>query len=1240
MKPIYYLIFAMMFSFLHVSSYAQRGKHGNKSLSVTNTIVNEYTVLTQNANTGDITLNVQNSALNANSRFTSNLQVGDLLMIIQMQGASSNSYIQGGFGFPIDDTWGSVSNYNNCGLYEFVQVKSIPNASSIVIDCGLRYSYTATGKTQVIRVPRYQTLTINSGGVLTCDIWDGEKGGVVSVEVNGNSIIHSGGSMYTTGKGFRGGELENDFMWGGGQWAATNSGEGAEKGESILGYKTDYDAYGGRYCRGAPANGGGGGNTHNSGGGGGANGGNINAWNGKGNPDLSTPGWATAWNFEGPNFANNTSSGGGKGGYSFSNSNQNALSLAPNNSAWGGDYRRNNGGLGGRPLDYSSGRIFLGGGGGSGEENDTYGGVGGRGGGIVYFLSYGSLSGDGQIVANGDPGQNSSSPWGIIGYNSDGAGGGGGAGTVIMNTFGTVSGITIRANGGVGGDQNIIANNKVQAQGPGGGGGGGYIAVSNGSPVREALAGLNGTSNSSSITEFIPNGATKGGVGTSNAAITNYQIVAPNDTVCGGNPATLTASLLGFVPPNTVITWYDSIIAGNVLGTGNSYTTPPLNVTTTYYVGTCPGHYRVPVTVFVINTNYSAGSNVSICVGGSVTLNASGGTSYQWSPATGLSNPNIHNPVASPASTTTYTVSISDNIGCSGTASVVVTVDFLVAFAGNDTSICAGGQVQLIASGGLNYQWASNPSLNQTNIFNPIATPIQTTTYTVTVSDNTGCQATDDVIVSILPLPQANAGSDLFICQGGSVNLNASGGVLYEWQPSSSLDNPSIPNPLATPNQSTTYIVGVTDNFGCQAFDSMTVFLTTATAQISNDTTICPGSDVQLFSSGGISYVWSPGYGLTDSLIANPIATPSQTTTYTVQVTDSIGCIASASVTISIGQSVIADFTSSGFCQGQPTSFFDSSIDSSGQITDWNWNFGDGLSSTSTQNPTHQYVQPGTYAVLLVVSNNLGCMDSIQQTITINPQPQVSFVTDSFNTCAPAFVEFINLSDDSLTFQWFFGDGTASTLENPQHIYQIQGNFSVVLSATTIHGCSNFAQNILSVYPAPVADFSFSPNPAYTGSNVSFSNTSTNATTYLWYFGDGGTDTELNPTYNYSVAGTYTIELYVQNNHNCTDSTSQEIIVEENVTFYVPNAFTPNGNNINDRFGPVGIGINNETFEMYIFDRWGGLQFHSNDINNFWNGKSLDGTDCMSGVYTWVIFFQTHSGTDHKYRFTGTVTLL
>jgi hypothetical protein len=221
--------------------------------------------------------------------------------------------------------------------------------------------------------------------------------------------------------------------------------DGARKGESIAGLWSSLP--GGAFGRGAPANGGGGGNAEDAAGGGGANATNGLVWNGQGNPDPN-PAYVAAWNLDPTLNAGTTSSGGGRGGYCFSNVDRNALTVAPGNGTWGGSLRREIGGIGGRPLPYDSalGRIFLGGGGGAGANSNASGGGGGRGGGIV-LLYAGTVTGTGRIVSSGANGASTGSP------HEDAPGGAGGGGTVIVQVRSSVSLNEIRAEGGAGGSQ-------------------------------------------------------------------------------------------------------------------------------------------------------------------------------------------------------------------------------------------------------------------------------------------------------------------------------------------------------------------------------------------------------------------------------------------------------------------------------------------------------------------------------------------------------------------------------------------------------------------------------------------------------------------------------------------------------------------------------------------------------------------------------------------------------------------
>lgn len=496
-----------------------KGKDGNRSFTTSGSyILNRYAVLASTASAGTLSITVDDiSNLNGSASFTNSfnpyadnaVRRGDLVMIIQMQGADINT--------ANDANYGNITSYNNTGKYEVATVYSV-SGNTIFICGNLKNSYTQSGRSraQVVRIPRLGSLTINSGAIITGKAWDGATGGIVAVEANGNITLN--GHISADAIGFRGGTDDRGTSSTSGSavisfYRTTANNTSAGKGESIAGNTDDYqNTLNGAFGRGAPANGGGGGNGHNAGGGGGSNAGTNGAltpWNGTGIKSLSVANWASAWELEAAGFSTNISTGAGRGGYSYSNSNQDALTLPVGHNSWGGDKRQNVGGFGGRPLNYDNNtRVFMGGGGGSGDGNNQAAGYGGNGGGITYVFTNGNISGTGTITANGQNGYNTT------GGNNDGAGGGGGGGVVSVIAKETITGITIQANGGQGGNQMALSN---EAEGPGGGGGGGYIITTVTTVTKQVAGGANGISNSAHLTEFLPNGATAGAAGTTAA---------------------------------------------------------------------------------------------------------------------------------------------------------------------------------------------------------------------------------------------------------------------------------------------------------------------------------------------------------------------------------------------------------------------------------------------------------------------------------------------------------------------------------------------------------------------------------------------------------------------------------------------------------------------------------------------------------------------------------------------------
>jgi hypothetical protein len=472
---------------------------GNGAILTANTVVNRYAVLGADAEVGATQIQLSTTTPVA----TLNLQPNDILLLYQAQGARIETR---------DSTsYGHIFDRAGAGSLELASVASVDVAQNQITlqgYCGgLQHDFLAS-RTQVIRVPQYQSLLVAASGSLAGKPWDGKSGGVVAVRVEGQLLID--GLVDASGIGFRGG-ASNRVMRGripnvGVQYRSTSSLSGGNKGESIAGSAVDLKETG-QYGRGAPANGGGGGNNLLAGGGGGANGGEPTGWTGQGSMDTR-PEIEPAWRLDPAYVANSNaltkSSGGGRGGYSLSQVAADPLVLRPEDSGWGGDLRRERGGLGGEPIQSDPGQaLFFGGGGGGGDNFLSAGGAGGNGGGLILLVAD-EIAGSGSVRADGRDGLGTSD---LIG----GAGGGGGGGSVVL-VANSAAGISVSARGGNGGAQEVAG---LDAAGPGGGGGGGYVATTDPEDMILSVApGIAGFTRSGPLQVFPPNGATAGSEGT------------------------------------------------------------------------------------------------------------------------------------------------------------------------------------------------------------------------------------------------------------------------------------------------------------------------------------------------------------------------------------------------------------------------------------------------------------------------------------------------------------------------------------------------------------------------------------------------------------------------------------------------------------------------------------------------------------------------------------------------------
>lgn len=369
--------------------------------------------------------------------------------------------------------------------------------------------------------------------------------------------------------------------------------------------------------------------------------------------------------------------------------------------------------------------------------------------------------------------------------------------------------------------------------------------------------------------------------------------------ICPGEEIELLATGADEYAWNPDVTLSSFIIANPIASpeTDNAYI-----VTGTDDAG-CSSSDTVVVEVYPL-PSVNAGSDETICLGDSVHLLATGAVSYEWTYHPTLTELEIPDPWAVPLGFTEYFVTGTDDNGCQNIDSVnIATLAMPDIDAGSDTSVCAGGSVQLFASGGIAdlYVWNDDPTLSELDVYNPFATPITETIYYVEGTDINGCSNIDSVTVSIHELPTIDAGPDENLCLGDSVQLLATGGVIYTWDSDPSLSDLDIPDPWAFPISDKVYTVTAVDAFGCVNSDEVAVVIVEA-PEISAglDVEVCLGDSTQLEATGGVVYTWEFDPTLSNFLISDPWASPEVTTVYTVEGIDAFGCSNTDEVTVTV----------------------------------------------------------------------------------------------------------------------------------------------------------------------------------------------------------------------------------------------------------------------------------------------------------------------------------------------------
>ena len=260
--------------------------------------------------------------------------------------------------------------------------------------------------------------------------------------------------------------------------------------------------------------------------------------------------------------------------------------------------------------------------------------------------------------------------------------------------------------------------------------------------------------------------------------------------------------------------------------------------------------------------------------------------------------------------------------------------------------------------------------------------------------------------------------------------------------------------------------------------------------------------------------------------------------------------------------------------------------------------------------------------------------------------PQLNIQADILQGCEPLAVQFlVPNSDENSTYQWTYSNGSISDVAsgaNTLHIFEHYGTYNVGVSVITTDGCKNslLINNLIDVYQKPDAKFITNPQTvSIVNPDINFTNLSQYGDYYIWSFGDGDSSSYTSPNHTYSDIASYTISLVAVTNYGCKDSAMQIIEVVEEPTLYVPTAFSPDGDGINDLFVVQANGIDLDNYNLRIYDRWGELIFESNDLYNSWNGTAKGNNKFVKiGSYVWLVTVKDINGIELQKS--GTVTVI
>ena len=488
---------------------------------------------------------------------------------------------------------------------------------------------------------------------------------------------------------------------------------------------------------------------------------------------------------------------------------------------------------------------------------------------------------------------------------------------------------------------------------------------------------------------------------------------------------------------------------------------------------------------------------------------------------------------------------------------------------------------------GGNYTWTSAGStLGSQNSLtvNPLSTTFYELVYTVN-----GCKDSVNILVDVIPLTPVDV-IDQSICEGDTLTLTAipqTTGGSYIWT-SAGVNIGNQQSIDVNPSLSTDYIVEYIIN-GYSDFDTTLVTVNMIPSVQINDVDICQGDSANLIAipdvPGG-TYEWNPGGPGPSSIYVSPQSTNSFSVYYTLN-----GCNSPEDTAwVNVTNTPVITSTDTIICQGQ-TAILNTSVSQIGGSYLW---------LPGNQTTPSISVSPNVDSNYIVIYQLNGC-PSLPDTsnVIVSPSPNVTFTVSDTIGCSPLPVVFTNTTQDATNCIWDLGvDGTFNNCGTFSYTFQNPGCYTISLTTDSPNGCSSSSTftNLICVNPTPVADFGVSSN-TISASNpmVNIYNNSIDADQCTWYFGDGTMSVDYHPgshTYPYDIGSSYVLTLVAQSDSGCVDSMMQEIAFYDDLLYYVPNSFIPDGDNVNDVWLPVfSSGIDENQYQLYVFNRWGNVVF-------------------------------------------------